>query len=297
MRRMCVVAVLLAGALMLVGVTSASALKLCIPKGAGAALVTPRRGKCAKSYKLTSLGVEGRQGPEGKAGPGGTAGPEGKVGPEGKDAAAGLSNTDLETLQSLLAHLSFRAAGVAGKPTVEFTGVNVQLVNGAGKTESANGEGNLVIGYDESPGVQTGSHDVMLGSGQTFSSFGAIVAGVDNAVTGSYSSVTGGAENRVQGESSSISGGIRNTVLAGAGVGAIAGGRFNVVNGLASTITGGEENEALGSFDAVGGGTENLADGEWAWVGGGAGNIASGKLSAAFGGHQEHASKEFEALP
>jgi hypothetical protein len=41
--------------------------------------------------------------------------------------------------------------------------VNVQLVNGEGHTATTNGEGNLVLGYDENPGEQTGSHDLVVG--------------------------------------------------------------------------------------------------------------------------------------
>ena len=36
----------------------------------------------------------------------------------------------------------------AGKNLVRFTGVNLQLVNGTGKTDSINGRGNLILGYD-----------------------------------------------------------------------------------------------------------------------------------------------------
>ena len=32
---------------------------------------------------------------------------------------------------------------------MRFTGVNVQVVNGAGSTATANGTGNLIVGYDE----------------------------------------------------------------------------------------------------------------------------------------------------
>jgi hypothetical protein len=45
--------------------------------------------------------------------------------------------------------VKYEAKGVAGKPTVQFAGENVQVVNGEGKTATTNGEGNLVIGYDE----------------------------------------------------------------------------------------------------------------------------------------------------
>ena len=43
--------------------------------------------------------------------------------------------------------------------------MNVQVVNGEGKSETTNGEGNLVIGYDEDKGghPQDGSHNLVLG--------------------------------------------------------------------------------------------------------------------------------------
>lgn len=53
---------------------------------------------------------------------------------------------------------TYVASGVGGKPTVEFSSVNVQVVSGSGATNGAvNGEGNLIVGYNEKPGTQTGS--------------------------------------------------------------------------------------------------------------------------------------------
>src|SRR5438067_10562765 len=47
---------------------------------------------------------------------------------------------------------TYVASGVGGKPTVQFAAVNVQIVSGSGATDGAvNGEGNLVLGYDENP--------------------------------------------------------------------------------------------------------------------------------------------------
>src|SRR5437764_1129197 len=43
---------------------------------------------------------------------------------------------------------TFVAAGVGGKATVQLSGVNVQIVDGAGSTSTLNGTGNLVLGYD-----------------------------------------------------------------------------------------------------------------------------------------------------
>src|SRR5947209_19801878 len=60
---------------------------------------------------------------------------------------------------------TYVSSGVGGKPTVQFAAVNVQILNGAGATASANGEGNLVLGYDESPGSQTRSEERRVGKG------------------------------------------------------------------------------------------------------------------------------------
>ncbi len=59
----------------------------------------------------------------------------------------------------------------------------MQIVNGEGKTASANSEGNLVIGYDEEPGTQTGSHNLVLGERQTFMSYGGFLDGFSNSIT------------------------------------------------------------------------------------------------------------------
>src|SRR5947209_5581537 len=120
--------------------------------------------------------------------------------------------TGLEQLNKILAHVTYVESGIAGKPTLEFSGVNVQLVNGAGATASVNGEGNLVIGYDENAGnhQQTGSHDLVLGQEQTFTSYGGVLAGALNEITAPFASVTGGEQNTAGGEASWVGAGQRN---------------------------------------------------------------------------------------
>lgn len=328
MRRMYVASMLLAVFLTMVGAASASALKLCVPRKQGSALVTPKHGRCTKGYKLTTVGAEGR---EGKPGARGKPGAEGKTGPEGKAGTTGFSDGELETLRSLLPHIKFVGAGVGGKPTIQFSAVNVQVVNGEGKTASVNGEGNLVIGYDEDPGlrrskpgVQTGSHNLILGEEQEFTSAGGIVAGELNTITAPFASITGGIDNSASevdasvsggfddsasGGISSVSGGTENTASgAQASISGgekndakgfnvwIGGGRLNVATEVASSVGGGDENEALANFSWIGGGQENVASGEWASVSGGGGNHASGKYSSILGEKNLTASKEFEAL-
>src|SRR5207249_3777178 len=70
------------------------------------------------------------------------------------------------------------------KPTIQFSGVNVQIVNGEGKEEAMNGAGNLVVGYDEFPGEQTGSHNLVLGRAQTYKGVGSFLAGSGNTASG-----------------------------------------------------------------------------------------------------------------
>ncbi|HYM36152.1 MAG TPA: hypothetical protein VET48_12185, partial [Steroidobacteraceae bacterium] len=66
------------------------------------------------------------------------------------------SNT-ISTLQSQLTNITPLNGVVSlssqnGVPTVRFTNVNVQVVNGLGSTSTINGAGNLLIGYNEARG-------------------------------------------------------------------------------------------------------------------------------------------------
>lgn len=56
---------------------------------------------------------------------------------------------------------------VGGKPTIRLSGANVQIPNGEGSTNTTNGAGNLIIGYDENPQTQTGSHNLIGGPGSS----------------------------------------------------------------------------------------------------------------------------------
>jgi hypothetical protein len=285
--------------------------KLCVPKAEGAALVTPKHGKCRKGYKLTLMGAEGKAGVQGKAGADGKQGPEGKTGPEGK---AGFTPEQAEQLKALLPYLRFVGKGVAGKPTVQFSGVNVQVVNGEGKTQTTNGVGNLVIGYDEneSAAAQTGSHDLIVGIRQQYSSYGGLVAGEESAITAPFASVSGGKGGKATGEYASVSGGAGNT--ASALYASISGGYANTASGLAAapsisggwvntasasyaSISGGKGNTASGYTASVSGGESNSASGQYASVSGGLKNASKGNYSSVLGGHLEEATALYEHKP
>ena len=73
--------------------------------------------------------------------------------------------------------------------TMTISGANLVVNNGAAKTATENGLGNIVIGYNElgnsnSGGDErTGSHNLILGSQNSFSSYGGIIAGSDNTIS------------------------------------------------------------------------------------------------------------------
>ena len=95
--------------------------------------------------------------------------------------------------------------------TLQFSGMNLQLVNGVGGTETTNGLGNLIIGYNEGPRIQTGSHNLVLGEGATFTSYGGLIGG-DNNTLAAPDSVVFGLTNEAGGQfgPSSVLGGKNN---------------------------------------------------------------------------------------
>jgi hypothetical protein len=200
-----------------------------------------------------------------------------------KITPSSLSESEQSELKAFLKYVKVQASGVAGKPTVQFSGANVQLVSGSGGTCSAvNGEGNLVIGYDENEGkrAQTGSHNLVLGESQSFTSCGGIVAGSLNTISNTNASVLGGFANTASGRSASVGGG-----------------SANVASGEFASVGGGYEDLATERFASVSGGASNTASGEYSWVGGGPKNKAEGELSAIFGGKGLVAKNKDEALP
>jgi len=102
------------------------------------------------------------------------------------------------------------------RPSVVFNGVNLHVRDGTGSTkcndDGCDGVGNLIIGYNESDphSVRTGSHNLIVGSHNQFSSYGGMVVGYRNRILGEYASVSGGYLNDAKGRYASISGGDDN---------------------------------------------------------------------------------------
>jgi hypothetical protein len=110
-------------------------------------------------------------------------------------------------LEHKLTPLTFNAA----THELVITGVNLRLVNGLGSTETTNGVGNLIVGYNEprdgGENVRTGSHNVVVGPQHQFSSVGGLVVGLQNEIHGAFAAVSGGVGNTAAGAHAAISGG------------------------------------------------------------------------------------------
>lgn len=137
------------------------------------------------------------------------------------------------------------------------SGVDLQIVNGRGRTNTTNGRGNLILGYNENAAVaRSGSHNLVVGRFHGYSSYGGVVVGENNSISAPFASVLGGQNNAASGVGSSV-----------------AGGRGNEASGDAATVTSGEDNRAEGLLSAVHGGEGNRAVDTWNTVSGGRGNV------------------------
>ena len=72
-----------------------------------------------------------------------------------------------------------------------------------------------IVGYNDLPGGgdvnRTGSHNLIVGTGNNYASFGGMVAGIFNTISGQYVSVSGGNDNAASGNFASVSGGINRS--------------------------------------------------------------------------------------
>jgi hypothetical protein len=200
--------------------------------------------------------------------------------------------------------------------TALFTGVNVQITNGAGSTATTNGLGNLIVGYKEpsatyggiwlpapivcsdgqwanktdcevnrsvwGSNLQSGSHNFVIGVGHTYTSYGGLVTGLSNAVNREFANVSGGAGNVASGQSSSVSGGFINT--ASGPYDSVSGGRYNVARGGISSVSGGGWNTASNKGSSISAGVRNMASGLYSSVSGGIGNTVGKDYSSVSGG-------------
>lgn len=172
--------------------------------------------------------------------------------------------------------------------TVRFEGVDVQIVNGAGRTDAIDGSGNLIVGYNETGcrygDLRSGSHNLVVGSHNSYSSYGGVVAAHGNAIVAPFTCVTGGEYNRAEGYAASVLGGLEQ--VAQGDYSTVSGGKFNRASGTFATVSGGHLNVAAGLSSACSAGFRNYASGIHACVSGGVLNKACGQDTVVSGGLQ-----------
>ncbi|MCP4132394.1 MAG: hypothetical protein GY754_15590 [bacterium] len=155
---------------------------------------------------------------------------------------AGLQSSQATTVAGLQTDFNEFAAIFQGVSRSEndivFSGVNVHVVNGSGTTDGeVNGLGNLIVGYNELRDYQddrSGSHNIVAGWGLSYSSYGGLVVGRHNTISGAYSSVSAGSNNTASGYCSSVSGGTTGKA-----------------SGSCSSISGGETGQASGESSSI----------------------------------------------
>ncbi len=164
-----------------------------------------------------------------------------------------------------------------------FTGCNVHVRDGSNDTDGpTNGLGNLVVGYNEAfvPGARRGgSHNLVIGSEHSYTSYGGLIAGFYNTVSAPHATVAGGAFNTASMNRASVTGGERNTA-----------------SGLAATVSGGADNHASAEFASVTGGYRNAASASYASVSGGAMNSASAHAASVSGGSGNQAAATYASV-
>lgn len=228
------------------------------------------------------------------------------------------SIVDIEANTVLALDGKLTLSTINGFETAEFTDINVQINNGSDSTGGVvNGLGNLTIGYNETNAaaqefcsnpneltepdcinngddwlvnVRSGSHNLVLGNQNSYTSHSGIIAGQDNVSNSLFSSVLGGRNNRVDTEWSVVVGGrtnvVRPNVLTGP-YSSILGGFQNIVFGTYSTISGGQSNTASSYFSSVSGGQTNSASGDHS-------SVSGGDTRSAIGAHDWRAGGLFE---
>ena len=176
---------------------------------------------------------------------------------EKTDARVAVLEAQVAVLMDLLEGVSRGIDPETDQDTITFSEMNVQIVNGMDSTNSMNGTGNLIIGYNQSRSWfdpcpefadcvdrRTGSHMLVIGFANNYTSWGGMVVGILNETAGDYASVSGGVGNTASGFLASVTGGAVNTA---SGVqSSVSGGFVNTASGLQASVSGGGVKEASG---------------------------------------------------
>jgi hypothetical protein len=218
--------------------------------------------------------------------------------------------------EAVVASVGSKLARVTTSPDgrqIVIEGANLHVRSGAGATDApVNGLGNLIIGYDEqviaypfydrmgtgpekdSGSLKTGSHNLVVGDGHSYTSFAGVVFGHLNRITAPFATATGGRGHIAGAVAASVAGGVN--ALARGEASTIAGGTHNVTRQPAAAVLGGRANIASGPDSAVCGGNSNTASGPASTVHGGASGQATAEASSVGGGLQNRATGVFASI-
>jgi hypothetical protein len=109
-----------------------------------------------------------------------------------------VTQTEFEQFKKRLACVD----SASSQDNLIFSGCNLHLQNGLNSTNSKNGKGNLILGYNEGGATlqtnRTGSHNIVVGPTHQYTSVGSIISGEANFVSGKYSGCIGGEQDRAQ---------------------------------------------------------------------------------------------------
>ena len=137
-----------------------------------------------------------------------------------------------------------------------LTGANLHVRSGSGSTGGAvNGLGNIIIGYNElrtatgAVNDRSGSHMFVVGQRQNYSSYGGIVAGDANTVSGTFACVLAGFDSEASGHCSSVCGG--GSHLASGYYATVSGGAGCEATHSASTCSGGQGWKSRANHDHI----------------------------------------------
>lgn len=192
---------------------------------------------------------------------------------------------DVANLGSDFSALNERVPACLSAPDEEtalFEGCNVQITNGLGGTGvEPDGTGNLIIGYneanDDDASKRNGSHNLVVGPYHSYDGVGGVVAGYDNAISGTWSTITGGQSNTADGTTSVVVGGAENNAFGEASV--AVGGYQNTtdIDAAHTVVVGGQQNVTGGPGSVAVGGWQNstTADAAHSVVLGGVGQTAT----------------------
>lgn len=182
-------------------------------------------------------------------GPGGVNALEARVAALEARMAAAESVNAAQSAQIAALEAKTQHVSVAGGEMF-ITGTNLHVVNGLGETGQVNGKGNLIVGYNQlkndGSDDRTGSHNIVAGDWNDYSSFGGLVTGFNNDISGIYASITGGNGNSASGSSSHVSGGRFNT--ASFHWACVGGGESNTASQIGSSVSGGYNITQAGGY-------------------------------------------------